>query len=181
MSMILRLEGLFRGVAAGLYPNAKFVSGTPDTVGQTRLNRDELLVGLYQGYQLTESTSDSYIAQNVGWFIGVRDNYSAKRPEFTLNAIASAEILMEQYNEKLKDASTSLVMEFGDFALSPQFKQNNESVSGIWCSTNIILAGCPPITYPDLSEYIGKISREISPLKTFKKTLGQKTLLDMAQ
>ena len=163
MSRILKLEGIFRGVAKGFYSGAKFFSGTPDTVAQVRLNRDDVLVALYQGYSFQEGDNDSYTAQNVGWFIGLRDNYSAKKPEYTINAIASAEILMEQFNEALKALESTESISFGDFNLAPQFKNNQELVSGIWCQANIIFAGCETTNYPNLEHYIGEISRKISP------------------
>lgn len=163
MNAIVRIEAIFRGVAQGLYPKTKYISGTPDLVAQVELKKDEVLCALYQGYGLIEQ-QQGFQTTNLGWFIGVQDTYTGSNTERVLNAIGSAEVIMHQFNEGLKAQEEPEAIQIGNLELSPQFKQNQDLVSGVWCQAQISILDCGVKIFPDLSEYMGIISNRVSPL-----------------
>lgn len=165
MSARLYINGALEGVAKAIYPNIKYQFGTPDQIAQVQdLRPDQPIYSLYTNYRLTKPQIESSFqrTQDFGFFIGLPDQFDSMSQQSD-NILSTTDIMADQYLNSLGNIFEAVAIEIANINKTPQYKMGSDTVSGTWVQCEIIVNDCNPNTYPDLSEFLGSIGRDVSP------------------
>ena len=164
MSARLYINGAIKGVAQALYPNIKYTTGTPDQTAKVELRPEQPVFSFWSNYRLTrpDISSSSQVTQDFGFFIGLPDQFDSDSTQSD-NILSTSDIMVDQYLISLEGIFEELAIQVKDINKTPQYKRGGETVSGTWVQCTLVINDCLPNDYPDLSEYFGKIGRDVSP------------------
>lgn len=164
MSSYKLINGVWRGVSEAAFPNVKYVIATRDNVAKVQLKKGQVLIAIFDGYQLrrTNNKDSTEQTQNFFFMVGLQDTYQSSSVEQE-NAVATADILADQMLDDLEAIGEDLAFDFTDIIKTPVYKQGGDTVSGMTVQMNISITRCQDNIFPNLQEYIGQIGRKIDP------------------
>ena len=140
MGTFSRINTVFSGIVTTLYPSTKQSFATPDLVSQEDLAEGQDLFGLYQNYTvIPDLRGNTDTAQNIGFFIGGLDSFDSSPAE--LNALIDTyEAKAKAIVQAFQDAEEVNRMSIDTFSLIPYYKQNSETLTGVWALFEIKVA-----------------------------------------
>jgi len=159
-----RIVAIFKGVAEGMLSNVKFISATWDQISdEVADTTEQVVIGLEQGFQLVRrSPDDNTESANLIVDIGLQDD-NASDSVASMNILASADIIANQYIQELAAVSAIYGVQFGTITKIPYYKYGKRLLTGIELQMEIRVNSCQPYEWSDLSEFAGAISKEVSP------------------
>ncbi len=170
MSAYYQLIGTIRGVSEALLPGTKFIHGTYDVISRASVEEEApLYMAMYEGFILRKPLiDDSTEATSITIEIMLKDAFDSDSIEQE-NLMATANILADQFLNSLNDLSVQNGVSFQNVQKVPFFKRYSGTYTGLGIGLDVQIGECSGFgaslnLYPDLSEFMNEIGKDISPL-----------------
>lgn len=163
MSSYIHTLAHIQGVAQGLLPEVLFAIGYPDDLSSASLETKSVFVGLDRRLQFTrEDIESSTEAAEVVMDFGLYDDF--KDPAESDNLLGTADVLINQFLEALNELETAEMISVSSIRKIPYQKKYGATISGYLLQMEWRINTCWPLEFPSLKEYVGVISKQVSPL-----------------
>lgn len=165
MSSYLRLVDGLSGVAETMLAGIQVYNGTLDQINQDVLasgNADLPMIGIQEGFAMTQREVDDQVKEGrIVIDFGLQDTPDSK-PQHTRNIVASLDILIDQFLDQVLNVYGLYDLQVMNIERRPFYKRM-DCISGMMLQFDYRIGQCGPNVFPDLSEFMNEISKNVSP------------------